>query len=235
MNHLASDLQAMAPTDAGLYPLQGGAFGGEGLQLRRIAAGGCLHHVQRLRREVFLHEQGEAGEHAPRVDDGLDGSATVIVVERAGQAIGSLRVHDFLAPVVQVEYGRLFQIDRFASAWPLQRLMVGSRLAVQTDQRALSVIDRLVGEAYRHALDHDVRFGLVACDPSLNSLFEYYGFREYLPPAVLPDGSAVLRMLLVTEDEPHLRQCDSPLRHLVCNPEAGRAARTWLERTFHQA
>ena len=80
-----------------------------------------------------------------------------------------------------------------------------------------------------------MRFGLVACDPSLNSLFEYYGFREYLPPAVLPDGSAVLRMLLVTEDEPYLHQCDSPLRHLVRNPEAGRAARTWLERTFHQA
>ncbi len=235
MNHLASDLQAPAPTDSGPHPSQDFALGGDGLQVRCVAPGGSLHEVQRLRREVFLHEQGEAGEQVPRIDDGLDGSATVVVVERAGQAIGTLRVHDFLAPAVQVEYGRLFQIDRFASAWPLQRLMVGSRLAVQSDQRELAVLDQLVGEAYRHALDHDVRFGLLACDPALNSLFEYYGFREYLPPAVLPDGSAVLRMLLVTEDEPHLRHCDSPLRHLVRNPAAGRAARTWLERAFEQA
>jgi len=112
---------------------------------------------------------------------------------------------------------------------------VGSRLAVQSDQRALDVVDCLMEETYRHALEHDLRFGLVACEPSLYSLFEYYGFREYLPPAVLADGRALLRMLLVVEDEPHLRQCDSPLQHMVRNPAAGRVARNWLERSFKQA
>jgi hypothetical protein len=207
----------------------------DGLKVRRIYPGEPLGDVQRLRREVYYSEQGQQRETSNRIVDGLDGSGTVIVVERGAQAVGTLRMHDFSAPAVQVEYGSLFQIDRFASAWPLQRVVVGSRFAVQSDQRALTVVDRLIEETYRHALEHDLRFGLVACEPSLYSLFEYYGFREYLPPAVLADGRALLRMLLVVEDEPHLRQCDSPLQHLVRNPAAGRAARTWLERSFRQA
>lgn len=208
---------------------------GETLSVRRILPGQPLGDVQRLRREVYFHEQGQQHEQSPRIADGLDGSGTVIVVERGEQAVGTLRMHDFSSAAVQVEYGSLFQIDRFASAWPLQRVVVGSRFAVQSDQRVQSVLDRLIQETYRHALEKDIRFGLVACEPSLYSLFEYYGFREYLPPAITADGSALLRMLLVTEDEPHLRRCDSPLQHMVRNPAAGRAARTWLERSFSQA
>ncbi len=208
----------------------------DSLAVRRILPGEPLGDVQRLRREVYFHEQGQQHrDDSNRVADGLDGSGTVIVVERDDQAVGTLRMHDFSAAAVQVEYGSLFQIDRFASAWPLQRVVVGSRFAVQSDQRLQCVLDKLIQETYRHALDKDVRFGLVACEPSLYSLFEYYGFREYLPPAILADGSALLRMLLVTEDEPHLRRCESPLQHLVRNPMAGRAARTWLERSFSQA
>lgn len=208
----------------------------DSLAVRRILPGEPLGDVQRLRREVYFHEQGQQQrDDSTRVADGLDGCGTVIAVERDDQAVGTLRIHDFSAAAVQVEYGSLFQIDRFASAWPLQRVVVGSRFAVQSDQRLQSVLDKLIQESYRHALEKDVRFGLVACEPSLYSLFEYYGFREYLPPAVLADGSALLRMLLVTEDEPHLRRCDSPLLHMVRNPAAGRAARTWLERSFSHA
>ncbi len=233
MNDNAVSMSApMASYNHGMHAVVAPA---DTLVVRRILPGEQLGDVQRLRREVYFHEQGQQREHSTRIADGLDESGTVIVVERGDQAVGTLRMHDFSAAAVQVEYGSLFQIDRFASAWPLQRVVVGSRFAVQSDQRVQSVLDKLIQETYRHALEKDIRFGLVACEPSLYSLFEYYGFREYLPPAILPDGSALLRMLLVTEDEPHLRRCDSPLQHMVRNPAAGRAARTWLERSFSQA
>lgn len=232
-DNAASMSEPMSTYDDGMLAVTSPA---DTLQVRRIVPGEPLGDVQRLRREVYFHEQGQQQrEHSTRIADGLDGSGTVIVVERGHQAVGTLRMHDFSAAAVQVEYGSLFQIDRFASAWPLQRVVVGSRFAMQSDQRVQSVLDKLIAETYRYALEKDIRFGLVACEPSLYSLFEYYGFREYLPPAILPDGSAVLRMLLVTEDEPHLRRCDSPLQHMVRNPAAGRAARTWLERSFSHA
>jgi hypothetical protein len=178
---------------------------------------------------------GQQREDSRRIVDGLDGSGTVIVVESGARAAGTLRIHDFDALTVQVEYGRLFQIDDFARAWPLSQVAVGTRLAVQSEQRVKGTIDALIGETYRYGLEHGIRFGLAACAPSLHGLFEYYGFREYLPPAILPNGDAVLRMLLVLEDAAHLRECDSPLQHLVRDPSAAEAPLAWMRRTFKLA
>ena len=205
---------------------------GEGLRVRRILPGEPLGDVQRLRREVYFLEQGQQRTKSRRISDGLDGSGTVIVVESGAQAVGSLRMHDFAAPAVQVEYGSLFQIDAFAHTLPLHHIAVSTRFAVQSEQRLKNVVDTLVEEAYRHSQDHGIRYGLMTCAPTFHGLFEYYGFREYLPPAILRSGDAVLRMALVIDDEAHLRACDSPLQHLVRNPAAGEAARNWLLRTF---
>lgn len=204
----------------------------DALRVRRILPGEPLGDVQRLRREVYFHEQGRLPDKSKRIADGLDGYGAVIVVESGAQAVGTLRLHDFAAPAVQVEYGNLFHIDEFARAWPLQQVAVGTRFAVQSEQRVKGVVDRLIEETYRYALGNGIRFGLVACAPSLHGLFEYYGFREYLPPAILAGGVDLLRMVLVIEDAPHLRECDSPLQHLVRNPDAGAVSRTWLARNF---
>ncbi len=208
---------------------------GDQVRARRIPPGEALGDVERLRREVYFHEQGQQRDKSELIADGLDGSGTVIAVDSGVQAVASLRLHDFSAPTVQVEYGQLFQIDRFASAWPLERVVVGTRLAVQSDRRDKQVVDCLLEATYRYAQEQGIRFGVVACDPALHTLFEYYGFREYLPPAILADGSAVLRMVLVTDDGPHLHRCGSPLQYLILDPTAGATARAWLMRTFKLA
>lgn len=206
---------------------------GEPLRVRRIQPGEPLGDVQRLRREVYFQEQGKNDKlHSRRVSDGLDASGTVVVVEEGRQAVATLRLHDFGSPAVQVEYGSLFQIDRFARTWPLERVAVCTRFAVQAERRAKAVVDALVEEAYRHAHEHGIQFGLIACQPFLHGVFEHYGFREYLPPAVLPSGLALLRMGLVVDAAVLLRECESPLLPLVRNPVAGNAAQGWLMRTF---
>ncbi|MET0718912.1 MAG: GNAT family N-acyltransferase [Pseudoxanthomonas sp.] len=206
---------------------------GEPLRVRRIEPGEPLGDVQRLRREVYFQEQGRNDKlHSRRVADGLDASGTIVVVEEGRKAVATLRVHDFGSPAVQVEYGSLFQIDRFARSWPLERVAVCTRFAVQADQRANAVVDALVEETKRHAHEHGVQFGLIACEPFLYSVFEHYGFREYLPPVVMPSGLALLRMALVVDDAASLQECDSPLLPLVRHPVAGSAAHGWLMRTF---
>ena len=207
--------------------------GGEPLRVRRIQPGEPLGDVQRLRREVYFEEQGKNDkQHSRRISDGLDASGTVVVVEEGRQAVATLRLHDFGSPAVQVEYGSLFQIDRFARTWPLERVAVCTRFAVQAERRAKAVVDALVEETYRHAHEHGIQFGLIACPSFLHGVFEHYGFREYLPPAVLPSGLALLRMGLVVDAAVLLRECESPLLPLVRNPVAGNAAQGWLTRTF---
>ncbi len=243
-NAAAAPVLAMPGSESGCHGLPRpmrpanpipGSSPGQALRVRRIQPGEPLGDVQRLRREVYFHEQGQQREDQRRIVDGLDGGSTVIVVESDARAVGTLRLHDFNALTVQVEYGRLFQIDDFARAWPLSQIAVGTQLAVQSEQRVKGVADALIGETYRYALERGIRFGLAACAPSLHGLFEYYGFREYLPPAILPNGDAVLRMLLVLEDAAHLRECDSPLQYLVRDPAAAEAPLAWMRRTFKLA
>lgn len=163
----------------------------EELRARRIQPGEPLGDVQRLRREVYFHEQGQDREKSRRISDGLDGSGTVVVVERGHKAVATLRLHDFASTAVQVEYGNLFQADRFARAWPLQRLAAATRFAVQAEQRDPAVIELLFGDTCRHAQENGIQYILLACEASLYGVFEHYGFREYLPPAVLPNGLAL--------------------------------------------
>ena len=204
----------------------------ESLHARRIQPGEPLGDVQRLRREVYFHEQGQDREKSRRISDGLDGSGSVLVVEQERKAVATLRLHDFASTAVQVEYGNLFQADRFARAWPLQRLAVATRFAVQAEQRDPAVVELLLGETYRHAQENGIQFILVACEASLHGVFEQYGFREYLPPAVLPNGLALLRMVLVVDHQALLAGCDSPLLPLLRNAAAGKAAYEWLSRVF---
>jgi predicted GNAT family N-acyltransferase len=212
------------------------AVEGLGLRVRRIGPGESLGDVQRLRREVYFHEQGgQYSDRSKRVADGLDGCGTTVVVEAGAQAIATLRLHDFGSPAVQVEYGHLFQIDPFARAWSLPQVAVGTRFAVQADQRSKPVVDRLMDEAYRWAQEARIQFCLLACEPFLHGVFEHYGFREYLPPAILPGGVDLLRMVLVLEDEPHLSECGSPLHRLVREPLRAPPAKAWLTRTFNVA
>jgi len=206
---------------------------GASLRARRIYPGESLGDVQRLRREVYFQEQGRDDQRrSRRIADGLDASGTVVVVEAGLQAAATLRLHDFASPAVQVEYGRLFEIDRFAEAWPPERVAACTRFAVQADQRVKAVVDALMEEMYRHASENGIQFCLLACEPFLHSVFEHYGFREYLPPAVLPSGVALLRMVLVVDDALLLQECASPLYGLVSNAAAGHAASGWLMRAF---
>lgn len=202
------------------------------LRVRRIQPGEPLGDVQRLRREVYFHEQGQEREKSRRISDGLDGSGIVVVVEKGRHAVATLRLHDFGSPAVQVEYGSLFHLDQFARAWPLERLATATRFAVQAEQRDQSVVDLLLVETYRQMQETGIQFALLACEASLYGVFERYGFREYLPPAVLPNGMALLRMVLVTDEVHLLRQAESPLASMVRNAMAGKMAGEWLHRTF---
>lgn len=206
------------------------------LPVRWIDASENLGDVQRLRREVYFQEQGgQYSDRSKRIADGLDGCGATLAIDKGVNTIATLRLHDFAPSVVQVEYGSLFQIDQFAQSWPLDRIAVGTRFAVQADHRVKPVMDRLMEETYRWLLAARIRFCLIACEPYLHDVFEHYGFREYLPPVILPGGTGLLRMVLVTEDAPHLLECGSPLYRLVKDDALGVAAKAWLTRTFSHA
>ncbi|KRG68289.1 N-acyl amino acid synthase FeeM domain-containing protein [Pseudoxanthomonas dokdonensis] len=209
------------------------------LRIRRIAPGDPLGDVLQLRREVYFQERGLQPDadviphrHSRRVTDGLDASGTTLVVESNQQGVATLRLHDFSSLAAQVEYGSLFQLDAFARSWPLHALAVATRFAVQADQRAKPVVQHLFQELYRWGHESGIRFCMIACEPFLHDVFEHFGFREYLPPAILPGGVDLLRMVLVMEEAPRWLERSARLDREELGEPHDQTSRHWLERTF---
>ncbi|WDS35338.1 hypothetical protein [Pseudoxanthomonas sp.] len=198
------------------------------LQAVRFGPGQGGAALAALRRRLD-DEQG----HGLALDDQApEVSGSSVAVADGEDLVAALRIHAAGALQVRGELGALLHLERFASNWPAESLVVGAGLAVLADYRTRPVIDLLMRETYRLARDSGVRFGLISCAPELHDLFAFYGFREYLPPAILPGGTATLRMALVCEDLPGLCASDSPLADLVRQPELGEAAHAWLVQAF---
>ncbi|RZZ89684.1 MULTISPECIES: hypothetical protein [Pseudoxanthomonas] len=200
---------------------------GAGLRVVRLGPGQAGAPLRAMRRRLAA-EQGRE----PEPDDALEASATVVAVFAGEAMVAAVRVHATDTPQLRRELGTLLQLDRFSGIWAPEHIVVGSRLQVLADFRTRQVIDALLRESYRLVRDSDVRFGLIACEPALHALFAFYGFREYLPPAILPGDTGVLRMALVCEDASTFITCGSPLVDLVQHPQLGLSARAWLEQTF---
>ncbi|SEM42743.1 hypothetical protein SAMN05428989_3826 [Pseudoxanthomonas sp. GM95] len=178
-------------------------------------------------RQRLHDEHGESLEQ-----DGLEQSGTTVAISHGEELVAALRIHAADTPQLRREMGALLRLERFAGSWPAESIVVGSRLSVLADYRTRPVIDLLMRETYRLVRDSGVRFGLISCAPELHALFAFYGFREYLPPAILPGGTATLRMALVCEYQADLLASQSPLLDLVRQPEIGESAHAWLAQAF---
>lgn len=201
------------------------AFGA--LQAVRFGPGQGGDALRALRARL-AEEQGTDDEP----EDALELSATTVAVFHEGALVAALRVHAADTPQLRREMATLLRLERFAGSWSPENIVVGSRLQVLADYRTRPVIDVLLREAYRLVRDSGVRFGLIACAPELHALFAFYGFREYLPPAVLPGGTAMLRMAMVCEHALDFGASGSPLLDLVQQPEIGASAHAWLAQAF---
>lgn len=202
---------------------------GPALQPVRFGPGQGVASLAALRRR----QNDEQGDNSLVLeDDALEISAAIVAVADGEDLVAALRLHAADTPQLRRELGALLHLERFAGSWSPESIVVGSRLAVLADYRTRPAIDLLMRDTYRLVRDSDVRFGLISCAPELHDLFAFYGFREYLPPAILPGGPATLRMALVCEYLPDLSASDSPLVDLVRQPEIGEAAHAWLAQAF---
>ncbi len=199
-----------------------------GLQPVRFGPGKGDASLAALRRRL----QDECGEDPLTDDAALEISGTTVAVADGEDLVAALRLHAADTPHLRHDRGALLRLERFAGGWPPESIVVGSRLAVLADYRTRPVIDLLMRQTYQLVRDSSVRFCLISCAPALHALFAFYGFREYLPPAILPGGTATLRMALVCEYLPDLSGSGSPLVDLVRQPEIGESAHAWLAQAF---
>jgi predicted GNAT family N-acyltransferase len=167
----------------------------------------------RLRYEVYVAEQGKPypdADHRQRLlVDELDEAATILIVEEAGQVVGTLRANWFNSQAAQREYPEMFTRIR-ASDVEASRVAVCSRLAVRPDHRHSRTRGLLFESIYAIGLARETALCFATCVPSLVRLFSRYGFHEYDRPFRDLTVGPLHRMVLALDDLQNLERNRSP-------------------------
>lgn len=167
----------------------------------------------RLRYEVYVAEQGKAypdADHARRVlTDELDSIADVIVAERSGAIVGTVRATTCGLPEVFARYASEFAMHDVPSD-EVSELGVCSRLAVHPECRDMTIRRGLFEAIYEAGMARGIRLCFASCAPTLLRMFRRVGFREYAAPMIDPHVGLRHRILLVMDDLDHLQRMQSP-------------------------
>ena len=98
--------------------------------------------------------------------------------------------------------------------------------------RKHKIASALLGAAYKIARRSGSRFDFCACAPSRVQMYQRLGYRQFMENFVDEDESYKMPLVLLTEDENHLRTVKSPFLNLSRELENPPETARWFERQF---
>jgi predicted GNAT family N-acyltransferase len=167
----------------------------------------------RLRYDVYIAEQGKPyadADHATRTwTDDLDAGSVIVLVEKNGLCVGTVRASWFDSPAVMRRYGSTFSLSAFART-PAERIAVCSRLAVMPDERNSMVRNLLFCNVYEVGLARCTRLCFATCTRALLRMFRSYGFRDRPELILDPHVGPLYSLMLDLQDLAWLQAVHSP-------------------------
>ena len=192
---------------------QADALASNALRARLATCHEDVEAAARLRYAVYVAEQGKAyaqADHARAVfTDDFDAGSDVVLVEDAGQLVGTVRASSFADPRVADAFGGTFERQRFPESGD-DAIVVCTRLAVLPEYRRSVARDLLFTTIYATRLAKGTELCFAACAPVLLRLFQHYGFVEYAEPYTDPTVGMLHRTVLRLRDLDTLRRAGSP-------------------------
>jgi len=107
-----------------------------------------------------------------------------------------------------------------------------SWLTVAKNWHGSKVSSALLGAAYKIARRSGSRFHFCACPPSRVQMYQRLGYRQFTENFVDDYEGYQMPLVLLTEDENHLRVVKSPLLNLAHETENPPETARWFERQF---
>jgi hypothetical protein len=126
---------------------------------------------------------------------------------------------------------RIYRIDQW-SDFQSSSLTFSSRLMVKPEYRGSAVLAGLLNAVYEYGRNHGSRFDFCQCAPALVSLYEQLGYRRYTDGYMDEELGYRVPMVLMTEDNDHLRFVRSPFYRVARNYPTERSAREWFLAKF---
>lgn len=176
----------------------------------------------RLAYEVFYEEMGtlaDVADHDARIlRDPLIEQAEVLCATVDGEVVGSLGIL-FGHEGFPAEFETGFDIGRYATLVPRDRMAVNIRFLVKEAFRSSTVPFSLIIEASRLQRERGIALSFADCQAHLLNLYQALGFRPCASSFDQAGFGMMVPLVMITDDVDHLRSIRSPLlRHVDSDP-----------------
>ena len=193
------------------------------------------HRVYRFRYETFVEEMGGESVHAEHgaklLKDGLDENAIQLYLTADDRIAIAVQVYAADRKGVPDAMPKNFNLDAF-DEFEGTVFSFTSWLTVAKDWRGSKIASALLGAAYKIARRSGSRFDFCACAPSRVQMYQRLGYRQYTENFVDEDEGYRMPLVLLTEDENHLRSVKSPFLNLARDLKNPPDTANWFERQF---
>lgn len=203
---------------------------GSALSFRLATTAAEREAIYRLRYDVYAREngfraQGPADHRA--WEDASDDKSAHLYATADGELVGALRILYGVDAAFPDETSRAYDLGRFYSSVPPEKVAVTSRFALKREYRAGTAALQFFIESARLLRARGVALSFGDSPLNLLPFYNSLGFRTYTTPYHHPVAGALVPFVLVAGDLAHLRQVGSPLLALTdaSTPELDDAAR----------
>ena len=169
----AADLDGHARRRSGLAPTGGAVMT---VVIRTARDEADLAAVRRLRNQVFVNELGLAYD---ALDDRIDEYSTILIGERDGEVLASMRLTRRSDGPLEDE-GPL-DLALWTRTLGDHELFQASRFVITSAARAGSAQLQMITAAYRRVQAEGGRLCFIDCDPALARYYLRLGFRRFSP------------------------------------------------------
>ena len=191
--------------------------------------------VYRFRYETLIEEMGGESVHADStaktVKDEIDDHAIQLYLTADDRIAIAVQVYATDRKGVPDKVAKNFNLDAF-DEFDGGVFSFTSWLTVAKDWHGSKIASALLGAAYKIARRSGSRFDFCACAPSRVQIYQRLGYRQFTENFVDDDEGYKMPLVLLTEDESHLRAVKSPFLNLSRDLENPPETAHWFERQF---
>lgn len=191
--------------------------------------------IYRFRYQIYIQELGkqlEKADHQQQIlCEPIDENSTLFFVEEQGEIIATCRVAFGCDTAIPDDWKERFELAAF-DVYPCESFAFLSRLMVARRFRGLPLTNDLLRAAYALARAKHIRFAFAHCRPPLVSLYRNMGWRIYRESFEDSEVGIQMPMVLVLEDENHLRSVNSMLLADCLNWPNHQDAPLWFADSF---
>ena len=193
------------------------------------------HRVYRFRYDTQIEEMGGESVHAEStsktIKDDLDEHAIQLYLTADDRIAIAVQVYATDRKGVPETMAKHFDLDSFEE-FTGTVFSFTSWLTVAKDWHGSKIASALLGAAYKVARRSGSRFDFCACAPSRVQMYQRLGYRQFMENFVDEDEGYKMPLVLLTEDENHLRAVKSPFLNLSRELENPPETSRWFERRF---